>query len=239
MIDFDDFKDSAIAKIKEAFVGAIELFPYEKFVELFWPITKRLNIFVWRSIAIAQSAGTGAGLMLIPGLNVLIGVGSDLFALFYAMQATAYGVGMIVAKRNGRSEYALDREDYTDILSIWVGSPEFIDNAHVKALLSTSYAAAKISAKFGTKLSAKALSGAVTIGATASVKKIGLAISPQLMGKILTKIGAKLGIKTGSSWVPGVGSALNAGVNAWFINDITNAAKIYYIAKFEGNVNID
>lgn len=239
MSSFEEFKDAAIEKIRDAFIGAIELFPYEKFVELFWPITERVNIFAWRSIAIAQSAGTGAGLMLIPGLNVLIGVGSDLIALFYAMQATAYGVGMIIANRNGRSQFALGREDYADILAIWVGSPEFVDNAQVKALLTTSYAASKIGAKFGIKVSAKTLSAAATVGAAAVSKKIGLAIYPQVMVKLLAKISTKLGVKAGSSWVPGVGSALNAGINAWFINDITNAAKIYYIAKFEGEVNVD
>jgi hypothetical protein len=152
------------------------------------------------------------------------------------MQATAYGVGSIIAHQNGYSKHWLDREDYRDILAIWVGSPEFIEDAKVKALLTTSYAAAKIGTKFGVKISAQTLNAAVQMGTVASAKKIGLAISPKLLQKVLAKISTKLGVKAGSSWVPGIGSALNAAINGWFINDITNAAKIYYIAKFEGDV---
>jgi hypothetical protein len=65
-----------------------------------------------------------------------------------------------------------------------------------------------------------------------ATKKLGFSISPLLLDKVLAKIFAKLGIKAGSA-IPVLGIALNAGVNGWFVNSITNAAKIYYTAKFE------
>ena len=213
--------------INEAFVKALELFPFNAIIQPLWDWSTQCNIFVWRSIAVTQSSVTGGILMAVPGVNLAVGVGADITSLFYGMQATAYGVGAIIAKKNGKTIHSLSRDDYIDILAVWAGAPEFIGDSYVKAVLfynikSTSKIAIKGVAKTTTYVTAGTIS-----------KKMGVPIATPLLEKVITKISAKLGIKA-STFVPVAGSFLNAGINGWFINSITNAAKTYYIAKYEG-----
>jgi hypothetical protein len=197
-------------------------FPFQKI----FGIAKRLNILVWRSAAVSQAAVAGGALVAIPipGVGAAVGLAADISVLLYTMAVTAFGVGAIIGNRNGYDWHHLDNSDYVDILAVWVGEPEFIQDASTKAILASSLAAQKTGIKIGAK--------ATTFATSMATKKLGFSISPLLLDKVLAKIFAKLGIKAGSA-IPVLGIALNAGVNGWFVNSITNAAKIYYTAKFE------
>ena len=221
------FKESAMEVINDLFVGALDLFPYDTVIETLHDWATVCGLWIWRTAAVTQSATTGGLLMAIPGVSLLIGVSSDLTSLFYGMQATAYGVGAIIAKRNGLSDFSLSKEDYVDVLAVWAGAPEFILDAQAKGVL---YLVGKSAGKAGIKASVKTTS---FVAASSMSKKIGIPISSPLLEKVVVKICGKLGIKA-SALVPAAGVFINAGINAWFVYGISKAAEQYYVAKFEG-----
>lgn len=196
-------------------------------MELIYNSAKFMNVFVWRAFAVTQSTATGV-FCALPGVNWTLGIGADIFALLYSMSVTAYGVGAIIGSRNGFSSYSLDKSDYLDVLAVWCDSTEYIQDIQVKSILLGGLTAKKAGLKIGTKAATKAtFYTASHLGSKAGVK-----IPTKLLEKAATKIATKLGVKTGAM-LTGVGCAVSGGINAWFVNGITDAAKVYYTAKFE------
>lgn len=196
-------------------------------MELIYNTAKLMNIFMWRAFAVSQSTATGF-FCALPGVNWSLGIGTDIFALLYSMAVTSYGVGAIIGSRNGYSSYSLKKSDYLDVLAVWSDSPEYIQDIGVKSVLLGGVAAKKAGLKIGTKAATK-----VTFYTASHLgSKAGAKIPAKLLEKVATKIATKLGVKTGAM-LTGVGCAVSGGINAWFVNSITNAAKVYYIAKFE------
>ncbi len=58
-------------------------------------------------------------------------------------------------------------------------------------------------------------------------KKLGIKTAT----KLGTKLGTKLAAKTGAGWIPFLGAAVGPGINAYFINEIGEAGKQYYLRK--------
>jgi hypothetical protein len=210
------FKDEAIEAIAEVFVKALEVFPFDDVIEKVFDYSKPFSVFGWRCLAVAQAAAAGGFLMSIPGLNLLIGIGTDLSMMFYAMQAHACGVGCIIARKNGLSYHVMESTDYIDVLSIWTGAPEFINDKKARSVLCSTD-------NISDNLPEDSLMH----------QNLGNIIAPYLLNKVLKRLGNIMKIKSGSL-VPGIGAALNAGVNAKLANEIIDAAKTYYVAKFEG-----
>lgn len=73
------------------------------------------------------------------------------------------------------------------------------------------------------------------VAAKAVAKKAGLlagnAIGQKLFAKVLGKFITKLLAKVGAGFIPGVGALVGAGVNAWFITKVNDAAQTYYPKK--------
>lgn len=196
-------------------------------LETIYNFAKYTNVFVWRSVAVSQSSASGAFLSL-PGISWTFGIAADIGSLLYAMAVTSYGVGAIIANRNGLSYNSLNKSDYLDVLAVWCDATEYIQDIRVKSILLGGLAAKKAGFKFGTKAATKAS----VYSASYLTSKAGIKIPIKLLDKVATKAVAKLGAKAGAM-LTGIGFVLSGGINFWFVNSITNAAKVYYTAKFE------
>ncbi|AFY59238.1 hypothetical protein Riv7116_6926 (plasmid) [Rivularia sp. PCC 7116] len=225
--------EESLSKAKEYFqeqlgkflVWSIDVSPTP--IETIYNTAKNMNVFVWRSLAVSQSSGTGV-ICALPILNWTVGIGADIFSLLYMMAVTSYGVGAIIAHRNGLSYTVLNKSDYLDVLAVWCDATEYIQDIQVKSILLGGVAAKKAGFKIGTKAVTK---GSV-IGASYLSSKAGIKIPTKLLDKAATKAVTKLGAKAGAM-LTGIGALVSGGINFWFVNSITNAAKVYYTAKFE------
>ncbi|MEO0967550.1 MAG: hypothetical protein AAFX80_04220 [Cyanobacteria bacterium J06639_18] len=196
-------------------------------LETIFNTAKHMNVFIWRSLAVSQSATSGF-VCALPGVNWAFGIGADMFALLYSMAATSYGVGAIIASRNGHTYYSLNKSDYLDVLAVWCDSTDYIQDAGVKSILLGGVAAKKAGIKMVTKIVTKSTFQAGSY----LTSKAGIKIPAKLLEKAATKMATKLGVKTGAM-LTGAGCAISGGINFWFVNSITDAAKVYYTAKFE------
>ena len=186
-------------------------------------------INLWRGIAITQS-GIAGGTLALPGINWMGGLAADLVALLYTMAVTAYGVGAIVAKRKRcfRDRYTdINQLDYIDILAVWADAPEYIMDEQVRQYVFDKLGR-DLSWKAGSKTALKVITKSTIIGG----KKVGVTLPQKLVSKIAAKMATKLSVK-GAAVLSGIGVGISAGINIWFVNEISQAAEIYYDAKFK------
>jgi hypothetical protein len=136
------------------------------------------------------------------------------------MSVTSYGVGAILGSRQGRGN-VLDQEDLAVVLARWAGDEDLGDVAIAKT-------AASLAGKVGGKATAAVL-------AKTMAEKAGLLVGKKISGKLGAKLGAKFGAKLGGKmvlgFIPFLGAAVGASVNAYFVDGISTAAEGWYRAK--------
>jgi len=180
------------------------------------------NLDSWQNKQLAMVAASGAAAMTIPGGHIPL-MAADVAFLMNRMSVCCYGVGAIRGYDAGHGNI-LEEEDFPVVLAYWAG------DAEIKQAV-TSKAAADLAVKVGGKVGAKIIAKHLAAGAGLLVgKKIG----GKLGAKLGAKIGAKLGGKLAAGFIPFLGAAVGAGINAYFINDISEAANDVY--RFKCNV---
>lgn len=126
---------------------------------------------------------------------------------------------------------ALAREGRAEALDGLLGDGEVLSNDD-RVLLASAVGgkiAADLVTKVGVKLASKlATKAAVVTSGLFIGKKAGGKLAVALTKKAMTKLGAKA-----SAAVPIIGIAASAGINAWFIHSIFDAAHEYYRWKVE------
>lgn len=158
----------------------------------------------WRNTQVALVSGSGA-------------TAADVAFLMNRMSVCSFGIGAIHGYDNGQGNF-LEEEDFANVLGYWSHDAQMMTAI-------TSKGAADMAAKVGSKAAIKLISKHLATGA-------GLLIGKKLSGKLGAKVGAKFGVKLaakiGTGFVPLLGPLVGGGINAYFINDIADAASDYY-----------
>jgi hypothetical protein len=178
-----------------------------------------------RNIAI----GTGAGFGVIPGTLI-----PDLIVLFEAMFRAGLISGCVIADEKGLDANCLAISDAIDILCLWCGAPEAINDERTRSIL----VGGAVRKAYGTKVRAKTeLKAHLKSFAKAATKKTAKVVAkkaaPKIAGKFAVKAGTKTGAKEFFKWLgPMAGATVNAGLNWWFVSSFRESAFKYYDAKF-------
>lgn len=193
----------------------------------------------WVASQAAQAAAVGAGAMAIPGAHVATMAG-DLCILLHKMAYCSWGIGAI----RGKEVHGLC--DLEIILAHWSGAVGddaiaagvsvgivggVIYVAGVEKLMTTlvGMAASGVATAGAAKLGIKG-AGKAAIGNMASygAKKLSVKLAPKIAAKLGTKVGAK-GL---AGFVPFLGPAVGASVNAYFVKRVADSADFYYSNKW-------
>ncbi|TAE81140.1 MAG: hypothetical protein EAZ74_06290 [Alphaproteobacteria bacterium] len=209
------------------------------FVQQTFDWTHFLPVWAVRSSMATWNAVVGAVCMLPPGGAAYVALVADIFSLIEAMIRVSFGVGASIAHHNKMDVSALDPQDYVDILALWVGDVEAIQNETAKTAFmnttSDSNAANRAASK-GAKSAAKAAHAAHTMGKAAKSAKFFGKTAAKVGVKVTVKASGKIASATSSTAFPGLGTMLgaagNASINAWIMSDISHYAEMYYNAKF-------
>ncbi|GGR73776.1 hypothetical protein GCM10008959_38860 [Deinococcus seoulensis] len=171
-----------------------------------------------QSLAVmASGAVSGA----IPGLH-LVGAAADIAFLMNRMAVCCYGIGAIKCHQSLGDNF-LEREDFALILALWSGDEDITK-------VVTNKVGADLVGVGGAKLALKSLSKGLG-------HQFGVIAGNQLAGKVGAKVGAKIGAKAGAKfaagWVPILGGIVGAGVNSYFLSEISQAGKRFYDFKVD------
>jgi hypothetical protein len=216
----------------------------QKYVEQTFKYTHSLPVWAVRLGLSTFNAGVGAVCMLPPGGLAFVALAGDVYSLIEAMCRVCLGVGSSLAHRNGMDASALELQDYVDILSLWAGDVNAVQNDTVKAALTapSGNKAATQSAHKGAKVAAHAAKAGKTVYTSAKAAKAAKTAkfagksASKVAAKVVAKGGGKAAAATSSTVAPGAGTALaavgNAGLNGWIMSDISHYAEVFYKAKF-------
>ncbi len=166
------------------------------------------------------AAGGGALAMSLPGVHVAAMAG-DIALLMNRMSTVGIGIGAIAARDAGNPDMLLEKEDLALILALWAGQNDMEDYEKVVRAKFLAKAAIAVGGAVGVQLVGGAL-------ATATGVMLGKKLGPKVAAKVGAKLGAKLVAKAGAGWIPFLGIAVGAGINAWFISEISSSASTYY-----------
>ncbi|MGH3567879.1 MAG: hypothetical protein ACRDRH_17995 [Pseudonocardia sp.] len=205
----------------------------------------------WVAWQASQAAAAGAAALAVPAAHLAAMV-ADVAFLMHKMSYCCWGIGAITgAPVDGK-------DDFEIILAYWSGDlkenelPVAIVTgtmAGAAAFIASQYTIAQVTGKLTSlgvnavaagaakKLGNKALAKTL-VKATGKVGgKVAGAASGQFIekaaAKISLKIGGKIGGKAMAGFIPFVGPMIGAGINAYFVKDIADAAKVYYRKKKE------
>lgn len=194
------------------------------------------------------TTGAASGLFgLIPGAGIPATI-ADLGYLLNRMSYCCWGIGEIKHCK------VIGMADFKQILNIWATNSRKSDDVFA---VSTSFFAAvntileleedaltdeedletmnKIALEYHNRGQsiARAISNVSDFkGSKGLSKKLArkkaVKIGSKLAAKIATKLGTKAASKAATSWIPGIGSAVGAGVNVWIMDGIAQSAIKYY-----------
>jgi hypothetical protein len=105
----------------------------------------------WKTFAISIATGSGAGFGWLP----FILLPADVATLLDGMLRSSFGVGSILAKQYGFGYNVLEREDFIDVIAIWAGVPEFVDDEEAKKEILDNYMSNRVIGKVGAKAAVK------------------------------------------------------------------------------------
>lgn len=185
---------------------------------------ENISSFV-RNIAI----GTGAAFGAIPMSTVI-----DLIVLFESMFRAGLMSGCVIAYENGLNADCLAITDAIDILCLWCGAPEAINDNRTRSILMGK----AVHKAYGTKVRVKTelkihLKSYAKTATKKTAKVVAKKTAPKIAGKFAIKTGTKTGAKEFFKWFgPIVGPTVNAGLNWWFVSSFRESAFKYYDAKF-------
>lgn len=174
----------------------------------------------WQNLQLALAAAGGAVGSSLPGAH-LAGLAVDLVHLLFRMGRTSMGTGAILG-RSRFNDNILGEEDFYAVLAEWSDPGSLHDMVHLKLEAAGGKATVKTLGKVAAKLLAKH-AGLMSAGAMAQ----------KLFAKVAGKFVAKLGAKLGLGFIPLVGALVGAGVNAWFIVQINEAAGSFFPRKIK------
>lgn len=190
----------------------------------------------WILKQMAIAVGTGGAAMSIPFAHVAT-LAADVALLLNRMAVVSAGIGAIRA-RDARLDGFVEVEDLALVLAVWAGDDPF-------AILSDAgtSVSAKSAAKLGVKLGGKKGSKLIAKSIAASTQvMIGNKLGPKVAAKAGTKLAAKFAGKGAAGFVPFIGPAIGASLNAYFVNSFAGAAKTWYSRKaqvFRDGIEVD
>jgi hypothetical protein len=175
---------------------------------------------------------------------------ADVAFLLHKMAYCSWGVGgLLNCDVEGKADFSLILQVWADDLSetelpaaILTGTA-----AGAFAIVAAQQGVSAASTQLAGKAAGKIASKTVNVATMELARKLGMKTSAKAAGKvagtvsgrlaekaatkIAAKIGAKLAAKGVAGFLPLVGPAVSASVNAYFVNDIGNSATTYYRAK--------
>jgi hypothetical protein len=166
----------------------------------------------WRAKSVAKVAAVGGLTGLSGGPWSLALEAGDIAYLMSAAGRSCYGVGHILGK-----EVDYDN-DINLILAVWCGVATAVDS------IATGKIGVKITGKKSVPYAAK---GVVKILSKTALKGSSKAME-KIIAKAAAKLAAKLSAKVGTKWIPIIGGAVSAGINAWVANGLLDSAEKYY-----------
>lgn len=165
------------------------------------------NLNRWRTFAMSLTIFGGAGF----GFFSIFLFPIDVVFLFDGMMRTSFGVGSSIAKEHGYDASVIQHEDFLNVIAIWCGIPEFVEDESAQHEVMNSFLETRITAK---------------VGAKAAIK-LSWKMAMKFGGKAIAKLAATLlGV------VPVLSSLVNAYINYYFIDQIYAASVKYYSKKF-------
>ncbi|NJL28625.1 MAG: hypothetical protein HC897_12415 [Thermoanaerobaculia bacterium] len=205
------------------------------------------SIDTWVNAQSLQVGTSGALALAIPGLH-LVGLAADLTFLMHKLAYTCWGIGEL------KGCVVLGKEDFANILAIWAGAitPGELDRKAISkasfqtallagggtvAGLSVAAIAANLTGKqiatmggqiAGSLLARKVVAKTASKGSAVFAGRVGGKLGAKIAGKLAAKFTGKLGAKAFAGVIPLIGPAVGAGVNVYFIRDITKSACAYY-----------
>lgn len=174
----------------------------------------------WKKQQAAWVSASAVGSALLPGAHVLA-MTADIGFLMNRMHTTSYGVGSIVT----RAREALEPEDFANVLAHWSGTVTLDDQLRSAVVTKLSATAGlTVGGGLGSKLVGKAVAEAGTV-------LIGKKLGAKVAAKVAVKMATKLMAKASAGFVPLIGAAASAGISAWFVTSLADAAEEYYRFK--------
>ncbi len=174
----------------------------------------------WCDKQIALATASGATSVILPGAHVAA-ILADVAFLINRMSVCSFGIGAIRGYDNGHGNL-LEQEDLANVLGYWARDEQIMSAVTSKGAADI---AVKVGSKAGGKVAVKLISKHLATGA-------GLLVGKKLGGKVGAKIGAKFaakfGAKLGTGFIPFLGPVVGGGINAYFVNEIADAANDFY-----------
>jgi hypothetical protein len=207
----------------------------------------------WVTSQAAQAGAASGAAAILPGLHIPALV-ADLAFLLHKMAYCSWGVGEI------NNCVVLGKADFQNIRAVWSGAstPEELPfraiskAAFTSALVggSVMVGGVSVAAIAGTAVGQRILVQLAQKAGEVAAKQILLKAAgkggaktvlagsgqfvTKLSGKLAAKVGAKFGTKLGAKgllgWIPLIGAAASAAINAYFIKSIASSAWDYYSA---------
>lgn len=203
----------------------------------------------WTAWQASQAAAAGAAALAVPAAHLPAMV-ADMAYLMHKMSYCCWGIGSVLgAQVEGKDDFAI-------ILGLWSGD---LSETELPVAILTGTAAGVMALAISTgsgaqlagQVAGKAVSKGVDLAATAAIKKLGAKAVAKSIGKgtgsmagamsskfvekaaskIAAKVGAKLAGKSVAGFIPFVGPVVGAGINAYFVKDVSDSAKTYYRRK--------
>lgn len=173
----------------------------------------------WNAAQMLAVAGSGAAATSIPVAH-LAAIVADVAFLMNRMAVTSFGIGAIDGYDNGFGNF-LEEEDFANVLAQWSGEINY-------PTLFTGKMAADFSGKLTTKAGIKLVGKHL---ASSSGFLIGKKLGGKVAAKGATKFAGKFLGKLVGGFIPILGPMVGAGINAYFIETIMEAADDYYAFK--------
>jgi hypothetical protein len=161
-----------------------------------------------------MGAGAAGG-ALLPGPAALVALGIEIPALLNIFSRASHGVGWI--KRGW-----VQPEDYNNVLAIWAGAVTLDETLRKSVTAQAAIAVAAAAPKAAAASTTVALTTALM---TAMTHKGATTAASYLAAK---KFAAQLVARLPVRMIPLAGFAVAAGLNAYFVNSILDAAEEYY-----------
>ena len=210
----------------------------------------RKSSFLWRMGSNAQVGFAGAGTCLIPVAGYAA-LPVEFLYLMRKMYNDSLGMGFIISGSAARSDFA-------NILAVWSGEMTLTDEDLRQAYEVAENVAHEVGqqiaedvveraventlqrfdAKDGSgrlvrpQLAPSSIRAPAPVISNALAQKSGAKTAGKLGAKVGAKTGAKIAtkyaVKIGGGWIPGVSSVACAGANIYIMNDLLNAAELYY-----------
>lgn len=178
--------------------------------------SKQYSFDDWKIKMMGKTGGVGFLTGLPGGPAGLVLEAGDISYLLSTAGRACYGVGHILGRK---IDY---KNDIPLILAIWSGAAE------AASYIKGGKVGVKVSGKIGTKSMSKVAGKVVAKTAIKSGSKA----SQKIVAKATTKFLSKLAAKAGTKWIPLIGGAVGAGINACIMNGMIEAAYKYYKSRY-------